>query len=131
MTYNRDRKEEIIALLSTESDLSFTAEQICEKVLGSGGGKSTVYRIISSLVEEGVLKRISDGKSRHVKYQYLGEKLCSEHLHLKCRSCGRLIHLNKTASESIISSLESSEGFLIDCTEILSGSCTKCALAKR
>ena len=127
MTYHLDRRSEIIQLLSKEKDSSFTIEEICERILGENGGKSTVYRIMSSLVEDGLLKRISDGRSRHVKYQYLGEKVCAEHLHLKCSSCGRLIHLDKITSEGIVNSLKASDGFQLDQTEFLIGRCEKCA----
>lgn len=126
MTYNRDRKNEIISFLSINGQESFTAEEICERLLADGGGKSTVYRILSGLVKDGTVKRISDGKSRHVRYQYLGEKRCAEHLHLKCRLCGRLIHLDRATSELILGSLERCGGFSLDPTEILSGSCEDC-----
>ena len=126
MTYNLDRRSEIIALLSNERENAFTTKEICQRLLGEQGGKSTVYRIVSALVEDGVIKRISDRKSRHVKYQYLGEKVCTEHLHLKCSACGRLIHLDKSISESIVNSLKLSDGFYLDRSEFLIGKCHKC-----
>ena len=126
MTYNTTRKSEILTLLSSEKEKAFTAEEICGAILKGGKGKSTVYRIISNLVENGKIKRISDQKSRHVKYQYIGEKVCAEHLHLKCRDCGKLIHLDKKMSDGIISSLALG-GFLLDQSEFLVGRCNKCA----
>ena len=50
MTYNTQREKQILNLLSKEKDRSFSIEEICEKIL-EGGGKSTVYRIISKLTE--------------------------------------------------------------------------------
>ena len=125
MTYNTDRRQAITVLLSSTAE-ALTAEEICDRLLGDGGGKSTVYRIISDLVDKGVIKRISDGHSRRVKYQYLGEKSCTEHLHLKCNLCGRLIHLDKEASESIISTIKCVKGFSLDPTDLLSGRCENC-----
>ena len=127
MTYNTERRHEIIALTASERERAFTAEEICGRLLNDGNGKSTVYRIISNLVNEGILKRISDGKSRHVKYQYLGERVCAEHLHLKCNSCGKLIHLDKERSKIIVSSLRDCDGFSLDQTEFLIGRCKKCS----
>lgn len=125
MTYNTDRKNEIITLLSSERERAFTTEEICERIL-NGGGKSTVYRIISELTSKGIIKKLSDPNSRHVRYQYLGERSCSEHLHLKCKSCDRLIHLDKSTSELVMNYIQRADSFTLDPTEILSGLCSLC-----
>ncbi len=125
MTYNTDRKNEIITLLSSERERAFTTEEICERVL-NGGGKSTVYRIISELTSKGIIKKLSDPNSRHVRYQYLGERSCGEHLHLKCKSCDRLIHLDKSTSELVMNYIQRADSFTLDPTEILSGLCSLC-----
>ena len=125
MTYNTDRKNEIITLLSSERERAFTTEEICERIL-NGGGKSTVYRIISELTSKGIIKKLSDPNSRHVRYQYLGERSCGEHLHLKCKSCDRLIHLDKSTSELVMNYIQRADSFTLDPTEILSGLCSLC-----
>ena len=125
MTYNTDRKNEIITLLSSERERAFTTEEICERIL-NGGGKSTVYRIISELTSKGIIKKLSDPNSRHVRYQYLSERSCSEHLHLKCKSCDRLIHLDKSTSELVMNYIQRADSFTLDPTEILSGLCSLC-----
>ena len=125
MIYNTDRKNEILKLLSTERNRAFTTEEICERIL-KGGGKSTVYRIISELTASGTVKKLADQNSRHVRYQYLGEKTCSEHLHLKCKNCERLIHLDKSTSELIMKYIQKADSFTLDTTEILSGLCQLC-----
>lgn len=125
MTYNTDRRNEIIKLLSSEDGRSFTTEEICRLIL-TDGGKSTVYRIVADLTANGIIKKLSDPNTRHVRYQYLGERSCSEHLHLKCKGCERLIHLDKTASEAIMGYIKSSGSFTLDPTEILGGFCRLC-----
>ena len=126
MTYNKDRRRAVISLLSENGSRAFSTEEICSIILKDGGGKSTVYRIISELVHDGVVKKISDDKSRRVLYQYLGEKKCAEHLHLKCKVCGELIHLDRQTSRLIASSLVGSTLFTIDPSEILLGICKNC-----
>ena len=130
MTYNTDRKNEIIKLLSEERDYAFTTEEICERIL-TGGGKSTVYRIISELTASGIIKKLSDTTTRHVRYQYLGASGCSEHLHLKCRMCERLIHLDKSTTEIIMNYINSADSFTLDPTEILGGVCGLCKERER
>ena len=64
MIYNTEKRTEISALISKNSDKVFTIDEICNEILPDGKGKSTVYRIISAMVDEGVVRRISDGKNR-------------------------------------------------------------------
>ena len=128
MTYNTEKRSEITSLISKNSDKVFSIDEICSSILPDGKGKSTVYRIISAMVDEGVVRRISDGKTRHVTYQYLGAKSCSEHLHLKCKTCGRLIHLDEDTSHLLESSILASRNFIIDDGATLFGKCANCAL---
>ena len=128
MTYNTEKRSEITSLISKNSDKVFSIDEICSSILPDGKGKSTVYRIISAMVDEGVVRRISDGKTRHVTYQYLGAKSCSEHLHLKCKTCGRLIHLDEDTSHLLESSILASRNFIIDDGATLFGKCENCAL---
>lgn len=126
MKYNTGKKQQILEFLSSNSHLAFTLEEISESVAPGGKGKSTVYRIVSELVESAVVKRISDGKTRHCSYQYIGNGECKSHLHLKCRDCGKLIHLDKDVSDNFTSALRKSGGFMLEDGCILFGKCTSC-----
>lgn len=126
MKYNTGKKKQITEFLSENSHEAFTLEEISARVTECGRGKSTVYRIVSELVEEAIVKRISDGKTRHCSYQYIGNKECKSHLHLKCRDCGRLIHLDKDVSESFTDAVRKSGGFMLEDGCILFGKCESC-----
>ena len=97
MKYTTGKKEAIIAFLSENSAKAFTLEEIAAAITPDGKGRSTVYRIVAELLEEGKVHRYSDGKTRHCTYQYTGTE-CHSHLHLKCRECGKLIHLTDKVS---------------------------------
>ena len=126
MKYNTGKKKQITDLLSLNSQSSFTLEEIVERVAPDGKGKSTVYRVVSELVEEAVVKRISDGKTRHCSYQYIGKGECKSHLHLKCRDCGKLIHLDKKISDTFTEALRESDGFTLEYGCMLFGKCEEC-----
>ena len=126
MKYNTGKKKQIVDFLSENSHTAFTLEEISERVAPDGKGKSTVYRIVSELVGESAVKRISDGKTRHCSYQYIGTSECKSHLHLKCRDCGKLIHLDREISESFTSALRESDGFTLEYGCMLFGKCDKC-----
>ena len=130
MKYNTGKRELIIDFLSSHSSESFTLEQICEKILEDGHGKSTVYRIASELVAEGRIRKISDERTRHCTYQYVGGDECHSHLHLKCRGCGRLIHLDSTISEYLADKILDARGFSLECGGMLFGQCESCILTK-
>ena len=130
MTYNTEKKNEIINFFKNGGGQAFSAEDICSAILTSGHGKSTVYRIISRLVDDGVLRRITDVKTRHVTYQYVVAGACREHLHLKCKDCGRLIHLDGEMSRRFGTSILRSEGFTIDFGALLYGRCGSCEVER-
>ena len=125
MKYNTKRREEIISFLMKNRECSFTAEQVAVALIGDSGGRSSVYRILSELTEGGCVRRITDGASRRVAYQYVGDEHCHHHLHLKCKGCGRLIHLDENISREVKDKL-SVGGFIIDEGELLFGRCDAC-----
>ena len=130
MKYNTGKRERIIRFLRINSEKSFTLEEITMNIVPDGNGKSTVYRIVSELVASGKLKRLSDGKTRHCTYQYVGDENCISHLHLKCRDCGKLIHLRDEISREFASTLLSEGGFMLDAGAMLFGKCADCSLQK-
>ncbi|MBQ8380835.1 MAG: transcriptional repressor [Clostridia bacterium] len=127
MKYNTGKKELIVKLLSDKAERSFSLVEICEMVAADGHGESTVYRIVSELVSEGSVRRISDGKTRHCTYQYVGGEECRTHLHLKCSKCGRLIHLEKSLSHELIDTLLDRKGFEVEDGSMIFGRCKACA----
>lgn len=131
MTYNTEKRTELLNFLKQQNGRALTVDEICDGILKDGRGKSTVYRLVSRLVDEGVLRRISDGRTRRVTYQYIYSGSCAEHLHLKCKSCGRLIHLDDVTSHILEKRIMKSEGFVLDDGALLYGRCESCAAPRK
>ena len=127
MTYNTEKRAELLGFLESNADKAFSIEEICASLAKGGKGKSTLYRQTAKLVEEGYVSRIPTG-SRKFVYQYRDKQHCGEHLHLKCLDCGRLVHLNAATSASLENDLFSKEGFALDSGCILYGKCRECNL---
>ena len=125
MKYNTGKRKEILRYLCDNSDKSFTLAEIADYVCPDGCGKSTVYRLVSELTDEKCIKRLSDERTRHCTYQYIGSDECKNHLHLKCRDCGVLIHLDHEFSHTLSDTLEKS-GFSLEEGTMLFGKCQKC-----
>lgn len=122
-TYQTKARKLIISLLTENSDERMSIEDILLRMGEDAVGKSTVYRQMKLLCDEGIAHRFStdDGTSL---YQLAGKSCCSEHLHLKCLDCGLLLHLDERAQ----SELCRSTGFVIDDgISMLYGKCARCA----
>ena len=130
MIYNTEKRAELLDFLSRTNGQAYSIEDICSAILKDGRGKSTVYRLISRLVDEGALRRISDGKTRRVTYQFIHTGHCSEHLHLKCKECGRLIHLDEEISHLLENRIMRAKGFMLDDGALLYGKCESCIFEK-
>ena len=126
MTYNTEKRTELLKFLNESSGRTYTAEEICAALLPDGRGRSTVYRLISKLVDEGKLRRIADAKNRRITYQYVHAGGCAEHLHLKCKECGQLIHLSHETSELLEKNVFSAAEFMLDDGALIYGRCKSC-----
>jgi len=56
----------------------------------------------------------------------MGGDHCHKHLHLKCKGCGRLIHLDEKISHEFEESVLNIGGFAIEEGTLLLGTCVEC-----
>lgn len=127
MIYNTGTHKKIIEFLKSNRDKSFSAEDIFLSLSESGVRKSTVFRQLSKLSQAAEIKRIASANNRSVRYQYIDSKHCGAHLHLKCSSCGKLLHLNNEVTDFFEKSIKSAKHFSIDTSAFIPGICDKCA----
>ena len=132
-TYNTKQKQHILSLLSRNADQQLTCDDIAEMLKGNGTpvGKSTVYRYLLKLEEEGkVRKFIENSKCAYFRYIENTED-CNGHLHLKCLSCGDFIHLDCELMDDISVHLVKDHHFKIDNSKtVLYGLCENCNQVK-
>ena len=117
------QRQQLLEYLSKHTDEQMTARQIADALTAESISISAVYRNLSALEEEGILKRSIRENTREVYYQYIAAEGCKDSLHLSCRVCGKSIHLGEKETEQLLEST----GFQIDKTEtILYGVCADC-----
>jgi Fur family ferric uptake transcriptional regulator len=96
-------------------------------------GQTTVYRHLEKLAAGGMIRKyiLHDGKS--ACYQYIAdEKNCREHFHLKCESCGALIHVDCDFLDEISRHLLYRHHFQIDLLKtVFYGTCKTCRAGAR
>jgi len=102
------------------------SEEIIAALCPGGSGRSTVYRLLARMTEEGELRRFHQGK--RVYYQYMPRhEDCGGHFHLKCTRCGRLIHLDCGRVGEFTAHIAERHGFALDMREtVLYGLCQGC-----
>ncbi|MDR2908641.1 MAG: transcriptional repressor [Oscillospiraceae bacterium] len=130
-SYNTKQREAVLRHMISSGGAHLTAAQISER-LNAGGepvGRTTVYRCLDRLAEEGRVRRfVTDGVSAAC-YQYVeAREDCHGHLHLKCEACGNLQHLECGALDEIYRHFYEEHAFELNVLKtVLYGKCGRCA----
>lgn len=125
--YQTEQKKLLLTYLSSHADRAFTLDELTAVMTECGVGKSTVYRLVARLAEEGTVRRYAREEGRGYTYQYLESGECHSHLHLRCVICGRVIHLSEEVSGLFASTLiENNRFYLDDSRTLLFGRCAEC-----
>ena len=130
-TYETEQKRLLEALFRADPDRFYTVDEVVEILRGDSDDDkcsvSTVYRLIARLCEEGTVHKHARDGSRRFYYQYVRGKECGDHLHLKCESCGRIIHMDDATSERLLGTVLERNGFSVDGGRtLLFGVCAGC-----
>lgn len=134
MSYNTKQRAIILSFLKENKTSHLTADEITSALLNGGFrvGKTTVYRYLDKLVENGQARKFlpPDGKSSC--YQYVEDKeICAEHFHFKCDGCGKLFHTECDMLSNINKHINAEHNFFIDSSKtVFYGSCEKCLKQK-
>ncbi|MFV0364110.1 MAG: Fur family transcriptional regulator [Suipraeoptans sp.] len=127
--YSTEQRKQILEVLSENVDHQFYIEELEAEVSKKYTvSRSAIYRNISKMVDEGVIKKYASSSSRKSLYQYIDNHECSHHIHLKCSKCGKIFHLNHDATDLIQDAVLKESSFKIDTSSsVLYGICKKCS----
>lgn len=92
-------------------------------------GLSTVYRQLENMCENGVLHKYFIDEQTVACYQLKEECLdCRDyHYHLKCKNCGKLVHMECEAMKEVAEHIRTEHGFTLDHDKtVLYGVCNDC-----
>ncbi len=128
--YNTRQKEILIKFLRENSSEHITVQKICNFMNNAGTpvGTATIYRQLDRLVKQGIVKKYLIDERSGACYQYTGDmEKCCEHYHLKCVSCGKLIHLDCEFLHNINNHILEHHGFVVDNSKtVFYGRCSEC-----
>lgn len=125
-SYKTEQRELIKNYLITNKDKFVNAEEILQYMKSNNQvvGLTTIYRFLN-LLEENDNVRI-EIKNHTKYYQYISTECCS-HFHLKCKKCGKTIHLNCEEFENARKHIKAEHKFNLDYNTIIYGICDKCS----
>ena len=129
--YVTEQKKILQRILEENKDRAYTVDELVDIMKLSHGddapGKSTVYRLITHLTDEGKVKKFSRPDTRKSAYQIIMGEHCDCHLHLKCLDCGKLIHLDEEVSDKLLCAVMNNSNFSVnEEATVLFGKCGSC-----
>ena len=113
--YATTSRKKILEYLMANSDRTVTVTDIDQylKKHDNEVNITTIYRYLDNLAKEGTVMKMG----HH----------CEEHLHLKCVSCGCIIHLECAFMDEIAEHVLKDHGFTLQCkNSIIYGLCREC-----
>ena len=130
-TYHTVGREKLLSYFAEHPGQQLTVEELTQELAREqvSVGKSTVYRLVGKLYEEGKLKRTHDAARGCHTYSYAEDThdCDGHHFHLKCLGCGRLFHLECRHSETLCEHIEEIHHFRIDSSlTAFYGQCEAC-----
>ena len=105
-----------------------TRQIILEYLKSHKVNTTTVYRYLDKLCAEHIVIKYPDLNSDKAVFQFAGEeKKCTEHLHLKCIRCDKVVHLDCDFMDEFKEHLYKDHGFRLHCSgDMLHGICQDC-----
>ena len=131
-TYQTKQRKCVLNYLEEHRDHVYSIGEIADAVSRESEiGKSTVYRLIHQLEEEGVIRLFREEGGKAFLCSYIGEAShCREHFHLKCSDCGLLFHTDCHLLGQIQHHFLEEHSFVIDPEKtVFYGLCAECRKA--
>lgn len=126
-TYRTKQRKILLDYFSRHSHEALSAKQIADALGEDQISVSAVYRNLAALDEDRQLKRISKAGSHEIFFQYTDLPACREKIHLSCKRCGKMFHMDASGAEQLVRTLAEKDGFSVDPTEtVLYGICGAC-----
>ena len=130
--YRTRCKDIIMSYIEAHRNERFSAADITDYIDKSGAkiNLTTIYRNLDKLTAEGKLIKTKNPSNDCAFYQFAEkDSRCDGHLHIQCKVCGRVVHLNDKYMSDVYGYLMKEQGFRLDFREsVLVGVCNRCRI---
>ena len=117
----------LLDYLEKHADEALPVQEIADALEQESISKSSVYRNLAELENEGAVHRKYRGAGRELLYQYVGAEACKGSIHLSCKQCGRTFHMTVADADQLLRAVANTEGFAVDKGDtVLYGVCEDC-----
>lgn len=127
--YKTKVSQKILEYIQENSERGFNASEIYAYLTKEEiqVNLATIYRNLDKLAENKLITKFKASSSDSGMYRYAGNRRCQEHLHMQCRVCGRIYHLEGDFMNEIAVYLRDKFGFELECeASSLGGICKDC-----
>lgn len=128
--YKTKSRNAIVEYLKENADKRFTARDIIEALDGDSVSidRSTIYRNLDRLCQEGQLVKYTESDIKGTCYQYSSEyESCNSHMHAQCTVCGKIYHLDNKVFAGANKKMKAEYGISIDFGKtVIMAVCEKC-----
>ncbi|EDN00895.1 transcriptional regulator, Fur family [Pseudoflavonifractor capillosus ATCC 29799] len=125
--YDTRQRDYLISFLNEHPDQLLSVRQIAQELCAQQISLSAVYRNLSQLEAEGLIRKSVKPGSREAYYQYVGAEDCHSHLHLSCTRCGKTFHMDAAHTAQLTRAMSELDGFDLDILKtVLYGICQNC-----
>lgn len=129
-TYKTENRTKILDYLIQNADRTVSVQDILFSLQQEDVdvNVSTIYRYLNKLSKEGTVLKYVAKKGEMAVFQYVEKNRdCTEHLHMQCSRCGKIIHLDCAFMKDISEHILTHHGFELQCSQsILFGLCQDC-----
>ena len=126
MVYMTKQKEVILDVLDNMKK-EFTIKELYRE-LKDDVGLTTIYRLIDSLVDEGLIFKYITNYNVTL-YSYLGKYDNDNHFYLRCDKCGSMKQVDCDCIEELTSHIKDEHNFKLKKENIIiNGICKRCSI---
>ena len=112
--YDTRQRDYLISFLNEHPDQLLSVRQIAQELCARQISLSAVYRNLSQLEAEGLIRKSVKPGSREAYYRYVGAEDCHSHLHLSCTRCGKTFHMDAERTAQLTRAMSELDGFDLD-----------------
>ncbi|MBY4798297.1 transcriptional repressor [Collinsella sp. AGMB00827] len=131
-TYDTWQRKSILSVMVSRADAYLTVDEVLSllKEQDIQVGRTTVYRTLERLVDEGRMLKVADVRGGAAQYRSAAPEFDATQGQLRCERCGRVLTLSCSMLESFAGHILDEHGFEVDRSKtVLYGICGACAAA--